>query len=195
VGTKVIFASVYHPQSNGVIERANGIIFGSIKKCLFDQKNSKWADELPKVIWSHNTSESRTTKFTPFRLLYGAEAMTPEELKNRSLRVTHQVEAIPSDDKDLMELDILQASENLEKYQQETTKWRDKKIIKKSIEVGDWVLKRKPNAETSGKLQPKWEGPFLVIKSNRPGSYHMSDAEGNELLHPWNADSLKKYYI
>jgi len=50
MGTKVIFASVYHPQSNGAVERANGIIFGSIKKCLFDQKKSKWADELPKVI-------------------------------------------------------------------------------------------------------------------------------------------------
>ena len=181
MGTKVIFASVYHPQSNGAVERANDIIFGSIKKCLFDQEKGKWADELPKVIWSHNTSESRTTKFTPFRLLYGAEAMTPEELKNRSLRVTHQVEAIPSDDKDLMELDILQASENLEKYQQETKKWRDKKIVKKGIAIRDWVLKRKPNAETSGKLQPKWEGPFLVIKSNKPVSYHLSDAEGNEL--------------
>ena len=195
MGTKVIFASVYHPQSNGAIERANGIIFGSIKKCLFDQKKGKWADELPKVIWSHYTSESRTTKFTRFRLLYGAEATTPEELKTQSLRVTHQVEAIPSDDKDLMELDILQASENLEKYQKETTKWRDKKIVKKDIAVGDWVLKRKPNAETSGKLQPRWEGPFLVIKSNRPGSYHLSDAEGIELQHPWNADNLKKYYI
>ena len=95
--------------------------------------------------------------------------MTPEELKNRSLRVTHQVEGTPSEEKDLIELDILQASENLEKYQQETTKWRDKKIVKKDIAVGDWVLKRKPNAETSGKLQPKWEGPFLVIKSNRSG--------------------------
>ena len=65
----------------------------------------------------------------------------------------------------------------------------------KDVAVGDWVLKRKPNAETSGKLQPKWEGPFLVIKSNRPGSYRLSDAEGNELQHPWNADRLKKYYI
>ena len=65
----------------------------------------------------------------------------------------------------------------------------------KDIAVGDWVLKRKPNAETSGKLQPRWEGPFLVIKSNRPGSYHLSDAEGNELQHPRNANSLKKYYI
>ena len=92
-----------------------------------------------------------------------------------------------------MKLDILQASENLEKYQQETMKWRDKKVVKKNITVGDWVLKRKPNAETSGKLHSKWEGSFLVTRSNRLGSYHLSDAEGNELLYPWNADSLKKY--
>jgi hypothetical protein len=51
--------------------------------------------------------------------------------------VTHQIEAIPSSNKDLMELDILQASENLEKYQQETTKWRDKKVMKKNIIVRD----------------------------------------------------------
>ena len=83
--------------------------------------------------------------------------MTPEELKNQSLRATHQAEAEPSNDTNLMELDTLQASENLEKYQQETTKWRDKKVVKKNITVGDWVLKTKPNAETSGKLYFKWK--------------------------------------
>ena len=35
-------------------------------------------DELPKVVWSHKTSESRAMKFTPFKLLYGEEAMMPE---------------------------------------------------------------------------------------------------------------------
>jgi len=108
--------------------------------------------------------------------------MIQEELKNRSLRVTLQNETEPSSEAELMELDILQASENLGKYQQETS-------------VGDWVLKRKPNAETSGKLHSKWEGPFLVIRSNRPGSYHLFDAEGNELQHPWNAENLKKFYM
>jgi hypothetical protein len=44
-------------------------------------------DELPKVIWSHNTTVSRSTGFTPFRLLFGTEAMTPEEIKNESMRV------------------------------------------------------------------------------------------------------------
>jgi transposase InsO family protein len=36
IGTKLHFASVYHPQSNGSVERANGQVFSAIKKCLFE---------------------------------------------------------------------------------------------------------------------------------------------------------------
>jgi hypothetical protein len=73
--------------SNGAVERANRLIFSGIIKCLYDQKKGKWIDELPKVIWSHNTTVSRATGFTPFRLLFGTKAMTPEEIRNESLRV------------------------------------------------------------------------------------------------------------
>lgn len=41
------------------VERANGIVFTAIKKTLLDQKKGKWEEELPKVVWSHNTTESR----------------------------------------------------------------------------------------------------------------------------------------
>ena len=137
IGTKLMFASVYNPQSNGAMERANGVIFTGIKKCLFDKKKGRWVDELPKVVGSHNTIGTRTTKFTPFRLLYGAKAMTLEELKNKSLRATSAPEGNePPNDSDLIELDILQAASNLNKYQKETTKWRDKKVVKKNISVG-----------------------------------------------------------
>jgi hypothetical protein len=74
---------VYHPQSNGAVERANGLMFSGIKKCLFDQKKGKWVDELPRVIWSHNTTVSRATGFTPFRLLFGTEAMTKTYDENK----------------------------------------------------------------------------------------------------------------
>ena len=86
MGTKLCFASVYHPQSNGAVQRANCIIFSGIKKNITEQPKGKWVDELPKVIWSRNTMESRATKFTPFKLLYGKEAMTPEELRHGSYR-------------------------------------------------------------------------------------------------------------
>jgi hypothetical protein len=35
---KGVFASIYHPQSNGVVERVNGTIFSAIKKRLLNNK-------------------------------------------------------------------------------------------------------------------------------------------------------------
>jgi len=93
LGTKLCFASVYHPQSNGAVERANDIIFAGIKKNITELPKGKWIDELPRVIWSHNMTESRTTKFTPFKLLYGEEAVTPEEIRLNSWRTSEEAGA------------------------------------------------------------------------------------------------------
>jgi hypothetical protein len=89
---------------------------------LFDQKKGKWVDELPKVIWSHNTTVSRATGFTHFRLLFGTEAMTPEEIRNESMRVLKgkEIEEIDKKvEKYMIELTILEAAENIEKYQRD----------------------------------------------------------------------------
>jgi hypothetical protein len=58
----------------------------SIKKILENQPKGKRAEELPRAIWSHNTSVYRATKFTSFKLLYSEELVTPEEIKLRSAR-------------------------------------------------------------------------------------------------------------
>jgi IS30 family transposase len=34
MGVEATFASIYHPQSNGVVERVNALIFSAIKKIL-----------------------------------------------------------------------------------------------------------------------------------------------------------------
>jgi hypothetical protein len=36
LGTHAKFSSIYHPQSNEAVKRANELIFSGIKKCLFD---------------------------------------------------------------------------------------------------------------------------------------------------------------
>jgi transposase InsO family protein len=83
--TILAFASVYHPESNGAVERANRIVFSAISKTLFNLRKGKWVEELPKVVWSHNTTASRAIGFTPFKLLYREEAMLPEEAMHQSL--------------------------------------------------------------------------------------------------------------
>jgi transposase InsO family protein len=122
IRTKTVFAYVYHPQSNGVVEHANRKNFSAIKKRLIDDKKGKWAEQLPEVIWALNTTESRATGFTPFRLMYGSEAMTLQELKHGSPQTS--TEATPdineSITKDLLDGDQVAALEALNKYQAQT---------------------------------------------------------------------------
>jgi hypothetical protein len=61
---KVAFASVYHPQFNGSVDRANALIFEAIKKILEGEKKGKWVEVMLKAVWSHNMIVSRTTNFT-----------------------------------------------------------------------------------------------------------------------------------
>ena len=98
-------------------------------------------------------------------------------------------------DKDAIEGIRLQAVENINNYQAETIKWRDRKVRLKNIKPGHLVLRRVANPETVGKLQLKWEGPFLLVSSSRPGSYRLKDMDGNEIPRSWNADELRRYYV
>jgi transposase InsO family protein len=122
IGTEIHFASVRHPESNGLVERANDIIMMGIMK--FNQPRGKWPDDLIKVVWSHNTTISRSTGFTPFKLLFGDEAITPEEAKAGSIRTVASAEdeADYSVAKDAIEGIRLQAVDNINKYQAETIK-------------------------------------------------------------------------
>jgi hypothetical protein len=54
-------------------------------------KTGKWAKELSRVVWSHNNSVSKATNFTPFKLLYQEEPVTPEEIKLWSARTRSEV--------------------------------------------------------------------------------------------------------
>jgi hypothetical protein len=197
IGTKIHFASVRHPESNGLVERANGIIMTRIMNLIFNQPRGKWSEELIKVVWSHNTNVSRSTGFTSFKLLFGDEAITPEEAKTRSIRTTASTEdeADYHVAKDTIEGVRLQAVENINKYKVETIKWHDRKVRLKNIKPGHLVLRRVANPDTVGKQQLKWEGPFLVVSSSRPGSYRLKDTDGNDIPRSWNADELWRYYV
>jgi hypothetical protein len=57
------------------------------------------------------------------------------------------------------------------------------------------MLRTVANPETIGKLQLKWEGPYLVVSSSRPGLYMLKDMDGNDIPRSWNADELHRYYV
>jgi transposase InsO family protein len=59
---RVDWAAVAHPQTNGQVECANGMILQGLKPRIFDRLNKsgrKWLQELPAVVWSLRTTPSR----------------------------------------------------------------------------------------------------------------------------------------
>jgi hypothetical protein len=89
----------------------------------------------------------------------------------------------------------MKAVENLQSYQNKTRVWRDKKVKLKQIKVGDLVLLRSLRTEASGKLEPKWTGPFVVIEKTRLGSFRLANNEGRVLEHSWNTNNLRHFYF
>ena len=58
-----------------------------LKKRLDDAK-SKWAEELPHVLWKYRTTPRRSTGETPFSMTYGAEAIIPLEIGFSTLKTS-----------------------------------------------------------------------------------------------------------
>ena len=83
-GIRLDLASVAHLQSNGQVERANGLILSGIKPRLgepLERSAGCWLEELPAVLWSLCTTPNKSTGFTPFFLIYSAEAVIPTDIE------------------------------------------------------------------------------------------------------------------
>ena len=122
--------------------------------------------------------------------------MTPEEIKFEGLRTNVQIikeeEQITS--KDLLKEERMKAIQNLKKYQKETKNQYNKKVKPRQLSPGDFVLKRKGNKDTVGKFQQKWEGPYLITRTNKLESFHLADMNGKEIDHTQNIEALQRYY-
>jgi hypothetical protein len=94
-GIRLDLASVAHPQSNGQVEKANGLILAGIKTRLvepLERSAGCWVEELPSVLWSLRTTPNRSVGFTPFFLVYGAEAVLPTDIEFDAPRVVQYME-------------------------------------------------------------------------------------------------------
>ncbi|GJT05099.1 reverse transcriptase domain-containing protein [Tanacetum coccineum] len=194
------FASVKHPQSNGLVERANRSLGEGIKARL-GEGNKNWLEELPHVLWAHRTMIKSSNDDTPFSLTYGTEAVIPAEIGMPTYR-TAVVDAVHNDEELRLNLDLLEERRERAAIREAKAKLNMKKYYNARVRgvtfrPGDFVYRSNDasHAVDGGKLGPKWEGPYEVMESLGDGAYKLRSTDGTVLPRTWNIANLKKCYL
>ena len=138
------------------------MILDGIKKRL-EAAKGKWVEELPSVLWTHQTTHRRLTGETPFSLAYGLEAVIPLEIRLPMIR-TMEFDTEQNEDNLRMDLNLIEerrdlAMIRLASYQRQMKRGYDKNIKPRSFQIGDLVLRKvvaNTRNLTDGKLGPNW---------------------------------------
>ena len=89
-GTKLQPSTAFHPQTDGQTERTNQTL-EQLLHCTLEG-TADWDLQLPILELSYNTSVSTSAGSTPYKIVYGREALTPLDVTptkdERQLRIT-----------------------------------------------------------------------------------------------------------
>jgi ribonuclease HI/transposase InsO family protein len=190
---RVDWAAVAHPMTNGLVECANDMILQGLKPRIYNNLNKfgkRRMKELPSVVWSLRTTPSQATGFTPFFLVYGAEAILPTDLEYGSPRTrayTDQSNQASREDS----LDQLEEARDMAllhsaRYQQSLRRYHARGVRSRDLQVGDLVLRLRQDALGRHKLTPPWEGSFVIAKVLKPGTYKLANSQGEVYSNAWN---------
>ncbi|MCO5586297.1 hypothetical protein L7F22_040236 [Adiantum nelumboides] len=163
----------YYPQSNGLVEKANGIIAGIIRK-MVESKPKRWDNFLDGAIWAYRTTYRDATQFTPFHLVYGQEALQPIELNIPTIILTGRQEQ--NNDEAWIDrlLNLVELEWKREAayhcYEKKALQLKDKLnegIKDKEIKEKSLVLRYNNALDNrfDAKFERRWEGPFIVKKA------------------------------
>ncbi|GKA61191.1 reverse transcriptase domain-containing protein [Tanacetum coccineum] len=158
-------------------------------------------EEISHVLWAHRTMVKSSNEDTLFSLTYGMEAVIPAEIGMPTFRIA-ELDMAENDEAFQINIEILeekreQAAITEAKSKRQMEKYYNVKVQNKSFRPGDLVYRNNEasRAEDTGKLGPKWEGPYEVTEALGNGSYRLKDRNGKELPRTWNICNLKKCYI
>ncbi|GKB71705.1 reverse transcriptase domain-containing protein [Tanacetum coccineum] len=197
---EIVSDNVKHPQSNGLVERANQSLGERIKARL-GEGNKNWIEELPHVLWAHRTMIKSSHGDTPFSLTYGTEAVIPAEIGMPTYR-TVVVDAVHNNEELRLNLDLLEerrerAAIREARAKLKMTKYYNARVRGVTFRPGDFVYRSNEasHAMDGGKLGPKWEGPYEVTEALGDGAYRLRSMDETVLPRTWNIANLKKCYL
>ena len=183
-GVKKSRTTPYHPQGDGMVERFNRTLIQLLKTYVESQE--EWEKYLPYVLYAYRTSQHTSTKASPYLLLYGRHPPSQQQLQDQlaydSLSYPAHIQSKLAELHDFVHANLTQAASSQKTYY-------DHHASAPSFNTGDPVWLAVP---TAGKLDPRWEGEWVVKTIKSPVNVEITDGNRTKVVH---TNRLQHRYI
>ncbi|XP_056848903.1 uncharacterized protein LOC130499034 [Raphanus sativus] len=184
LGTKLLFSTTCHPQTDGQTEVVNRTL-SQLLRATVGKNLRNWLTCLPFIEFAYNHARHSTTDLSPFEVVYGFQPKTPLDLSPlpspiyRSRDGAHKAEFV----KTLHQ----RVKEKLEAQAAKVKARVDQKRKEVLFEPGDLVwLHMRPerfHEARKSKLSPRGTGPFRVLEKINDNAYKL-DLPDDDVLRP-----------
>jgi hypothetical protein len=134
----------------------------------------------------------------PFFLVCGAEAVLPTDLEYGSPRTKayddRSNQTSREDSLDQLEEARDVALLHSARYQQSLRCYHARSVRSRGFQVGDLVLRLRQDTRGRHKPTSPWEGPFIITKILKPGTYKLANDQGEVYNNAWNIQQLRRFY-
>lgn len=194
LGTNLTLSTAFHPQTDGQSERTIQTLEDMLRACVLSWKGS-WEDHLSLAEFAYNNSYQASIKMAPFEALYGRKCISPicwETLGERSLIGPDWVRETSEK--------VREIRQNLLAAQSRQKSYTDVRRRDLEFAVGDHVLLRVSPTKgvvrfgTTGKLSPRYIGPFVITTRVGSLAYRLQLPESLKQVHNvFHVSMLRKY--
>ncbi|KAL0148818.1 hypothetical protein M9458_055827 [Cirrhinus mrigala] len=191
---KQVRTSVYHPQTDGLVERFNQTLKQMLRRVTTEDKKD-WDLLLPYVLFGVREVPQASTGFTPFELLFGRQprglldvAREAWEQQPAAYRtVIEHVKEMRAKIDQVMPL----VREHLVKAQQAQQRLYNRAAQPREFQPGDRVMVLVPNAAC--KFLAQWQGPFTIEERVGPVNYRVRQPGRRKPVQLYHINLLKKW--
>ncbi len=180
------FITVYHPASNGLVERVNRKIL-EILQHVAGQFHEAWQDWLPHVAACINGSVNASTGKTPHYVVYGSEKCLPYDLLQPHVPV-YSVNNYSQNHLPALQIIHDSVRHSLQASRTEMIQKQHATAHPVTFKVNDVVFKSAPDRQS--KLNHKFSGPYIITERLHGNKFKIynSDTQTSEVVH---SDRLK----
>jgi len=174
LGIMQIFASPYHPETNGMLERWHSTLKAMMRKSGRSRK--EWDLLLSALLFAYRDAAHEATSFLPFELLFGRQVCGPLDLVKEQCGGMEDFPVSVGEylsnlyDKMKAMADVAEERDTLVK--QKYKELYDEGTKARSFEEYESVLLLVPDSHS--KLEARYSGPFIIEKKISLVTYQIS---------------------